>query len=144
MEPKNKTEVLIGGRRYTLVGEESQEYMQRVALYIDKKMAEISQKESSHPLSTNLLAILTSINVADDLFKEMDRNKQLIEQITKYDQRDKKFQEKMEESFEQIKKLQEELSVRDQELKRLQKELFRYKQEVDIEIVDNGNKNSAS
>ena len=38
MEQKNKIEVIISGRVYTLMGEESQEYIQKVAWYIDKKM----------------------------------------------------------------------------------------------------------
>lgn len=67
VEDKNVTEVRIHGKEYMLKGEESQEYMQKVANYIDKKMAEISK--NSVRMSTAATAILTAVNVADDYFK---------------------------------------------------------------------------
>ena len=36
MDKKNKIEVIINGKVYTLVGNESEEYIQRVALYRQK------------------------------------------------------------------------------------------------------------
>lgn len=67
MAEKNKVEVRICGKDYTLVGVESDEYIQRVGLYIDKKMNEIIKVNST--LSTSMAAVLTAINVADDYFK---------------------------------------------------------------------------
>jgi cell division protein ZapA len=37
MTPKNKVNVRIAGKDYTLVGTESDEYIQKVGLYIDKR-----------------------------------------------------------------------------------------------------------
>lgn len=65
--PRNKAEVRIHGKEYTLKGIESEEYMQKVAHYIDKKMADISK--NSVRMSTAATAILTAVNVADDYFK---------------------------------------------------------------------------
>lgn len=67
MEDKNKTEVRIHGKEYMIKGEESEEYMQKVANYIDKKMAEVSK--NSVRMSAAATAILTAVNVADDYFK---------------------------------------------------------------------------
>lgn len=67
MTPKNKVEVRIAGKSYTLIGVESDEYMQRVGLYIDKKINEIIRVNNM--LSTSMSAVLTAINVADDYFK---------------------------------------------------------------------------
>ncbi len=64
---KNKVTIRIAGKDYTLVGIESDEYIQKVGLYIDKKMNEILMRNSR--LSTSLAAVLTAINVADDFFK---------------------------------------------------------------------------
>lgn len=64
---KNKVDVRIGGKDYTLVGVESEEYMQRVALYIDKKMNEIMR--INNKLSTSMASVLSAVNVADDYFK---------------------------------------------------------------------------
>ncbi len=40
MAAKNNTEVIIDGKVYTLSGYESQEYLQKVATYINDKIAE--------------------------------------------------------------------------------------------------------
>jgi len=64
---KNKVELRIAGKDYTIVGVEPEEYIQRVGLYIDKKMSDVMR--ANNKLSTSLAAVLTAINVADDLFK---------------------------------------------------------------------------
>ena len=70
MTSKNKVVIRISGKDYTLVGVESDEYIQKVGLYIDKKMNEILIRNST--LSTSLAAVLTAINVADDFFKSRE------------------------------------------------------------------------
>lgn len=70
MTGKNKVDVRIAGKDYTLVGVESDEYIQKVALYIDKKMNAIMRVNSK--LSTSMASVLTAINVADDYFKAHD------------------------------------------------------------------------
>jgi cell division protein ZapA len=67
---KNKILIRICGKEYAIVGQESDEYIQRVSLYIDKKMNEITK--SNTKLSTAQAAVLTSINVADDYFKTLE------------------------------------------------------------------------
>ncbi|MHB8062305.1 MAG: cell division protein ZapA [Ruminiclostridium sp.] len=70
MTSKNKVVIRIAGKDYTIVGAESDEYIQKVGLYIDRKMNEISMRNSS--FSTSLAAVLTAINVADDFFKSRE------------------------------------------------------------------------
>ena len=43
MSSKNKTEVLIAGKIFTLIGYESEEYLQKVATYINNKIAEFKK-----------------------------------------------------------------------------------------------------
>jgi cell division protein ZapA len=79
LSTRNKVELRIAGKDYTIVGTEPEEYIQKVGHYIDKKMTEILRYSSS--LSTSLAAVLTAINVADDFFKsresEQDARKEL-------------------------------------------------------------------
>lgn len=79
MSTRNKVELRIAGKDYTIVGTEPEEYIQKVGHYIDKKMTEILRYSSS--LSTSLAAVLTAVNVADDFFKsresEQDARKEL-------------------------------------------------------------------
>lgn len=67
---KNRVKISIDGKSFTLVGEETEEHMRQVAEYIDHKMVEIRQKAVAVTLDSSLAYVLTSINVADDYFKE--------------------------------------------------------------------------
>ncbi len=67
---KNRVKITIDGKNFTLVGEETEEHMREVAAYIDKKMTEVRQKAAVVALDASLAYVLTSINVADDYFKE--------------------------------------------------------------------------
>ena len=67
MPDKNRVEVRIAGKDYRIRGVESDEYLQKIALYVDKKMSEIMKKDNK--LSTSMVAVLTALNVADDYLK---------------------------------------------------------------------------
>lgn len=45
MSAKNKTQVIIAGKIYTLSGYESEEYLQRVAAYLNGKISEFKSME---------------------------------------------------------------------------------------------------
>jgi cell division protein ZapA len=63
-----RTTVKINGQEYVLAGEEPEEYMHEVAIYVDKKMSEIHRKYDK--LSTSMVAVLAAVNIADELLKE--------------------------------------------------------------------------
>ncbi len=67
---KTKTIVSIGGKEYTICGSESAEYIHRVALKVNGKLSEI--KQANPELNNMQLAMLTSINLADDYVKAID------------------------------------------------------------------------
>lgn len=68
MDNKNLVQVQIFGHSYTIRGEADQEYILGVAAYVDRKMREITEKLPVASLSK--VAILASLNIADELFKE--------------------------------------------------------------------------
>lgn len=78
---KNKVEIRIAGKDYTVVGVESEEYIQRVGLYIDRKMNEIMKVNNK--LSTSMVAVLTAINVADDYLKNHESELNLKKEFKK-------------------------------------------------------------
>ena len=45
---KNYTEVLIGGKVFTLSGFESEEYLQKVSTYLNHKIEECSSSDGYH------------------------------------------------------------------------------------------------
>jgi cell division protein ZapA len=67
MPDKNRVDVLIAGKTFSITGYESDEYIQRVGLYVDRKMNDVLK--SNNTLSTSIAALLTALNVADDYFK---------------------------------------------------------------------------
>ena len=66
---KIRTTVKIAGKEYTMTGYASEEYVRRVARYVDRKMTELSLATR---LPTNSLAVLTALNIADDMLKAHD------------------------------------------------------------------------
>ena len=68
MDAKNVVQVQIFGHSYTIRGEANQDYILGVAAYVDRKMREITDKLPVASLSK--VAILASLNIADELFKE--------------------------------------------------------------------------
>lgn len=74
MDAKNVVQVQIFGHSYTIRGEADQDYIMGVAAYVDRKMREITEKLPVASLSK--VAILTSLNIADELFKERAQHEQ--------------------------------------------------------------------
>lgn len=66
---KNYTEVLIGGKVFTLSGFESEEYLQKVSTYLNHKIAECTSSEGYKKQSAESRSILLALNIADDYFK---------------------------------------------------------------------------
>lgn len=69
MAVKTDTEVIIGGRVLTLSGYESEEYLQKVASYINNKLTEYNRVDSFRRQQTEMQHILLELNIADDYFK---------------------------------------------------------------------------
>ena len=63
----NTVTVVINGIEYNLRGKEDELYLSKVAAYVDNKIREISG--SNKKLSTSSAAVLTAVNIADELFK---------------------------------------------------------------------------
>ncbi|MDE6313553.1 MAG: cell division protein ZapA [Lachnospiraceae bacterium] len=69
MAEKVSAQVLIGGRIFTLSGYESEEYLQKVASYVNGKINEMKEAEGFSKQSYDIQATLTELNIADDYFK---------------------------------------------------------------------------
>ncbi len=66
---KNYTEVLIGGKVYTLSGFESEEYLQNVSTYINHKIEECGNSDDYRKQNADTRSVLLALNIADDYFK---------------------------------------------------------------------------
>lgn len=81
MSSKTDTEVIIGGKVFTLSGYESEEYLQKVASYINNKIAEYNKNESFKRLTLDMQNVLLQLNIADDYFKAKKQISILEEEI---------------------------------------------------------------
>ena len=69
MSAKTYAEVVIDGKVYTLSGYEGEEYLQKVAAYINSKINEFDAIENTRHLPANMKSTLIQLNIADDYFK---------------------------------------------------------------------------
>ena len=81
MSQKTDTEVIIGGKVFTLSGYESEAYLQKVASYINNKLAEYNKVDSFKRLPGDMQNVLQQLNVADDHFKAKKQIELLEEDI---------------------------------------------------------------
>ena len=79
---KNKVTVTIAGKGYTILSSETEEYVQKIAQYLDKKVSEIAYSNSH--LSIQMSTILAAINVTDEYFKGLESTDNLRQQVTQY------------------------------------------------------------
>lgn len=98
MAARNKVEVVIAGKEYTIVGTETNEYIQTVASLVDKKMSEII--DSNIKLSTSMAAVLTAVNITDELYKSKEEINVLKEELN----RNRDNLAKYKDDFERMKK----------------------------------------
>ena len=130
MNNRNDVEVLIDGRRYTICGFESDEYLQKVASYINQKFGEFKKIDSYRNMDLELRNVLLAINIADDYFKAKKQISILEEELQAkekelYDLKHELIsaQIKLESSEEQVKTLQQDINENAKKIVRLETEL---------------------
>ena len=82
MSAKTDTEVIIGGKVLTVSGNESAEYLQKVAAYINSKVNEYAKMDSFKRQSVEKQNMLIQLNIADEYFKAKKQS-ELLEQDLK-------------------------------------------------------------
>lgn len=130
MASKNNTEVIIGGKVYTLSGYESEEYLQRVAAYINNKLSEFVRDDNYRRQSADIREVLMYLNIADDYFKVKKSADSLESDINAKDKEiyDLKHelisaQIKQDAAVKEIKELKEEITNYQKSIVRLETEL---------------------
>ena len=130
MSTKTDTEVIIAGKVFTLSGYESEEYLQKVASYINNKIAEYSKVDSFKRQSLDTQNVLMQLNIADDYFKAKNQITRLEEEIQNkekemYDLKHERIasQIKLENMEKNIRNLQTEANETAKKIVRLETEL---------------------
>lgn len=130
MSSKTDTEVIIGGKVFTLSGYESEEYLQKVASYINNKVNEYSRVDSFRRQPLDTQSVLLQLNIADDYFKAKKQISLLEEELQAkekelYDLKHELIssQIKLENAEKKAKELQTEVNDQSKKIVRLKTEL---------------------
>lgn len=134
MSAKTDTEVIIGGKVFTLSGHESEEYLQKVASYINNKINDYQKLDGFKRQPIDMQNVLIQLNIADDYFKAKNQN-ELLEQELKakdnelYDLKHELIatQIKLENTSKSLKEAQEEITENSKNIVRMETELKEYK-----------------
>ena len=134
MALKTDTEVIIGGKVFTLSGNESEEYLQKVANYINNKIAEYAKVEGFKRQPIDVQNVLMELNIADDYFKAKKQIEILQEQAEEkekelYDLKHELIaaQIKLENTEKNMKDLQTDLNEDSKKIIQMETELKGYK-----------------
>ena len=118
----NKHTVFVAGKRFILLSEDKEEYVQKLASEVSKTINEIA--ETNPKMESRSCAILCALDYADDKYKEIQRNKSLnqkakavIENADKHAKEIKDLKEKINYKNETIAKLQAQVSELEKKLK---------------------------
>ena len=130
MSAKTDTEVIIGGKVFTLSGYESEEYLQKVASYINNKTAEYGKMDSFRRQPADTQSVLLQLNIADDYFTAQTQISLLEEEIQSkekelYDLKHELIasQIKLENTEKNVKSLQSEVNESAKKIIRMETEL---------------------
>ncbi|MGH4139411.1 cell division protein ZapA [Clostridium sp.] len=96
----NIVTIKINGNEYNLKGNEKEEYLHMVASYVDKKIKNII--ENNEKLSTSSAAILTALNLGDDMFKSHSLCKEITSKSELLEKHDKESIEQLEDYKKQL------------------------------------------
>ncbi|MBR3517347.1 MAG: cell division protein ZapA [Lachnospiraceae bacterium] len=115
MAEKKVIKVLIGGKVMTMSGYESEEYMQRVASYINSKIEEYEKTDTFRKSSSDIKHRMLELNFADNYFKE----KMHVEEL----------EQNLKEKLDQLDNSKHECAIRGVMIDDLKKEIENLKKE---------------
>ena len=130
MAVKTDTEVIIGGKVFTLSGYESEDYMQKIASYINGKITEYGKLDGFRRQPLDKQNILLQLNIADDYFKAKNQVEMVEEELAQKDQElyDLKHelistQIKLEDAAKELEALKEQATEYQKQIVKLETEL---------------------
>lgn len=131
MSVKNTTKVLIDGKIVTLSGYESEDYLQKVASYLNNKIAELSELPGYNRQSPETRHTLLSLNIADDYFKAKTQAEALEEDIEAKDKESYDIKHDLIATQIQLDKTRAEMAQILKEKEELNRRLEELNQELD-------------
>lgn len=143
---KNRVTVIINGRQYVMVSDESPEYLKKLADYVGEKVADV--RKSTKNIMGERPIVLAALNICDEYFKALEGGNLVASQAERTNDKIRKLQEENDRlaqiisksDFEiDIKMLQKQLDDAQEEIKRLKsisaiEEIEKLKREHKLEL----------
>jgi cell division protein ZapA len=135
----NIVTVKINGSEYNLKGDEREEYLHKVAGYVDKKIADVLKKNNK--LSIGDASVLAALNIVDEKFKSDNHNEDLKKEVEEAKKGEKGLQAQVDDLKKHIKNLEEfnaelqsklESTKSGEYLNQIEEEARRMRDELDI------------
>jgi cell division protein ZapA len=79
MEKENSVEIKVLGQTYTVKTDAEESHIQDVVRYVNEKIDEILKK--TRTVSSLNVAVLAALNIADDLLKEREKRRALLQEV---------------------------------------------------------------
>ena len=79
MGKERLVEIKVFGQTYTVKTDAEEDHIQRVARYVNEKMNDVTKNTKS--VSSFNVAILTALNIADDLIREREKRLALVQEV---------------------------------------------------------------
>lgn len=131
MAVKNTTQVLIGGKIITLSGYESEEYLQKVASYMNNKMTELGQLPGYSRQSVETKHTLLSLSVADDYFKAKRQAEIFEEDLEAKDREMYDLKHDLITSQVQLENARKDVALKNEQLDKLQNRIEELEKELE-------------
>lgn len=82
---KKALDVEILGQKITISSDADEDYMLKVAGYVDEKMQELMR--SSKPVARGNVAMLTALNIADEYYRLKDAHETILTRLNQLSKR---------------------------------------------------------
>ena len=125
MSSKTDIQVVIGGKVYTLSGYEGEEYLQKIALYINNKMSELNDTPNYRRLNSDMQKILLELNMADDYYKAKSQIESLEKDIEDKDKVEYDLKHELISSQIRLEEATKEIENLKSEINELQKQIVK-------------------
>lgn len=113
---RNRITVIINGRQYVVVSDESQEYLKKLAEYVSEKVDYVRQ--STKNIMGERPIVLAALNICDEYFKALEGGNAIASQAERNSEKMQKLKEENDRLNEMIEKSDFEIDI-----KMLQKKL---------------------
>ena len=133
---KNRVTVIINGRQYVIVSENSQEYLKKLADYLSEKVQYV--RENSQNIMGERPIVLAALNICDEYFKTLEGANAIASQTERYTKKMEELARDNERLNDIISKSEFEIDINllQNKLKAAEDEIERLKSMSGIDAVE--------